>query len=174
MIKGRLVKLCAIEEKDLNQILEWRNNAKFRLNFREYKELSYYQEYEWFKEINSKKCNDEYNFSLRLVDSDEIIGVVGLNYINWINRNCQLSLYIGKDDIYIDDFGWAEEALKMIEKYAFETLNLHKIFTEIFEFDVKKKSLLENNHFKQEAELKDHIFKSGKYYDSFILSKVKR
>ena len=81
-------------------------------------------------------------FCIRLVDTNEIIGVCGLNYIHWINRTAQLSLYIGKNNLYIDNKGWAEEACNMLESFGTTNLNLNKIYCEVYEFDEKKIQLL--------------------------------
>ena len=76
-------------------------------------------------------------------NSQELLGVCGLCYINWVHRYADLSLYIGKDDVYIDEEpgGYAWESLDLLFEYGFNQLNLHKIWTEIYAFDEKKHSL---------------------------------
>lgn len=174
MIKGNIAYLSALEASDLEQILKWRNNQNFRKHFREHKEISISQQKAWFDRIDTKDNISEYLFEIKLIETHELIGVCGVNYINWINRNCQLSLFIGKDNHYIDNFGWAEEAAKLLEYYAFNILNLFKIYCEVYEFDNLKIELLRKLNYFQEARLKKHIFKEGSFYDSLILSKIKK
>lgn len=39
MLTGKRTGLRAIEQQDLNQLLEWRNQPEYRRYFREYREL---------------------------------------------------------------------------------------------------------------------------------------
>ena len=173
MINGNCIFLTYIDSSDLKLILNWRNNPYLRQYFREIKEINFTEQTKWFEKISQKDTKEEVFFAIREKKSGEMVGVCGLNYINWIDRNCQLSLYVGKDDLYIDKYGWAEEALILIEIYAFKTLNLNKIFCEVYEFDDKKFKLLTESNYSKEGELRKHIFKNGKYFNSFILSKIK-
>lgn len=170
MLKGELVSLYAIEESDLEQIRLWRNLESLRDYFREVYEIPLWKQKEWFKNSNSNP-NEKY-FIIKLNETNKALGVVGINYINWINAHCQLSLYIGVDELYIDDKGWALEAAQLIQKFAFNTLNLHKIFVEIFDFDRLKMKLLNDLGYLHEGTLKEHVFKKGKYNNSLIYSKL--
>lgn len=170
MINGELISLSVIEKEDLLSLQNWRNNSFLKQFFREHSELSYTDQLNWYEKLKDK---NEYFFCIRLNSTNELIGVVGVNYVNWINRTCQLSIYIGKENLYIDENGWAKEAVCLIESYAFETLHLNKIFCEVYEFDNKKLKLLTESNYSKEGELRKHIFKNGKYYNSVILSKIK-
>ncbi len=169
MINGNTVFLSHIKSSDLNLILTWRNNPKLRKYFREVKEINSYEQKKWLKKVSQKDA-DEVFFGIRKKNSDDLLGVCGLNYINWINRNCQFSLYIGIETLYIDKNGWADEATKLLINYGFKTLNLNKIFVEVYEYDTQKIDLLKINKFKIEGALKEHIFKNGQYYTSYIYS----
>ncbi|WKZ71069.1 MAG: GNAT family protein [Melioribacteraceae bacterium] len=174
MLVGELVCLGPVETFHLKKILEWRNNEFFRKHFREHKEISYSQQLKWFQQIDNKNNLNEYMFAIYLTKSNEFIGVCGINHIDWINRNCQLSLFIGKNLLYIDNNGWANESVKLLEKYTFFSLNLIKIYVEVYEFDSQRYGLLESLGYEKEARLQKQIYKDGKFYDSFIYSKFKK
>ncbi|MDY4307603.1 GNAT family N-acetyltransferase [Enterococcus mundtii] len=53
------------------------------------------------------------------------IGLIGLYDINNIHRNCEVGLYIGDED-YLN-MGIGTDALKLIEEYAKNYLNIRKI-----------------------------------------------
>jgi len=55
MIKGQHTALRAIEREDLLHLLSWRNEPDLRKYFREYRELNYQQQMNWFE---SKVNND--------------------------------------------------------------------------------------------------------------------
>ena len=70
------------------------------------------------------------------------MGACGLCYIDWINRNADFSIYIGKDDLYIDE-KYAIDAAQLMMKYGFEELNLHRLWAEIYNFDELKKIMFD-------------------------------
>ena len=166
MLKGKYVGLRAIEESDLSQLLLWRNQPNYRRFFREYRELSQTNQRNWF---DSKVLNDKSTEMFSIVDihTGELLGACGLCYIDWINRNADFSIYIGKDDLYIDE-KYAIEAAQIMMKYGFEELNLHKLWSEIYSFDEAKKVMFDRLGFKLEGVHKEKHWTEGKWCDSLF------
>ncbi len=169
MLKGKQVALHAVEKEDLPQLRDWRNNSDFRKYFREYRRLNMRQQEAWFEE-KVIKDSTTLMFSIRRVDDNELLGCCGLTYINWMHRHADLSLYIGWEDAYIDDEGYAEESCKLLLDYGFNELCLNKVWTEIYEFDDKKKALYDKFGFHQDGLLRQNYWYDGKWWDSRILS----
>ena len=169
MLIGEKVSLHAIEKNDLEILLNWRNNPGFRKYFREYRELNMDQQELWYK---NKVLNDPtvIMFSIKNNKTGELLGCCGFVYINWIHRNADLSLYIGWEDKYIDDKGYASESCKLLLEYGFNQLSLNKVWTEIYEFDNKKLSLYQDFGFNQDGLLRKNYWYDGKWWDSRILS----
>lgn len=170
MLKGKYVGLRAIEESDLSQLLLWRNQPNYRRFFREYRELSQTNQRNWF---DSKVLNDKSTemFSIVDVNTGELLGACGLCYIDWINRNADFSIYIGKDDLYIDE-KCAIEAAQIMMKYGFEELNLHRLWSEIYSFDEAKKVMFDRLGFKLEGVHKETHWTEGKWCDSLFYGYV--
>jgi len=169
MVKGKLIGLVAIEREDLKQLRDWRNNTEFRKYFREYCELSMANQEEWF-EKKVLKDPTTMMLSVRRLSDNELIGVCGFVYINWVHRHADLSLYIGWNNEYIDEVGYAEETTRELLRYGFHELALNKVWTEIYEFDNKKKKLYDKIGFIQDGLLRQNYFYDGKWWDSRILS----
>lgn len=169
MIKGKHVSLYAIEKEDLQQLRDWRNNPEFRKHFREYRELNLAQQEKWFEE-KVVQDNTTLMFSIRRNDDNELLGCCGFVYINWVHRHADLSLYIGWHDAYIDKEGFAEESCRLLFDYGFNELCLNKVWTEIYEFDDKKKILYDKFGFHQDGLLRQHYWYDGKWMNSRILS----
>lgn len=169
MLKGILIGLTAVEESDLKQLMDWRNNVDFRKNFREYRELNMAMQKKWFQD---KVMNDPTTamFSIRRLSDNELLGCCGFVYINWVHRHADLSLYVGWNDAYIDEQGYALDSLKVLLRYGFYELNLNKIWTEIYEFDDKKNSLYNKLGFQQDGLLRQNYFFDGRWWNSRILS----
>jgi len=169
MQKGQKVYLCAVEKEDIKKLLDWRNNEDFRKHFREYRELNMTQQEKWFQD---KVNNDPTTlmFSIKRLSDNELLGCCGLVYINWAHRHADLSLYIGWNNTYIDEEGYAEEACRLLFDYAFKSLDLNKMWTEIYVFDVKKKRLYDKLGMKVDGVLRQNYFYDGKWWDSYIIS----
>jgi RimJ/RimL family protein N-acetyltransferase len=171
MLTGTNIGLRAIEEGDLEQLLIWRNKPKFRCFFREYRELNLVQQKKWFADINQRDSKS-IMFSIVELSNQELLGACGLCYLDLKNRSADLSIYIGKDDMYIDK-EYAPDSLKALIKYAYDELNLHRLWTEIYEEDTAKKELYESLSFKVDGLHRDTHFSNGKWGNSWILSDLK-
>lgn len=170
MIKGNKVGLRAVEREDLKLLRDWRNNDEFRKNFREYRELNMDNQEKWFKKSCVENSNDFMFIIVRLED-DKPIGACGLLYINWIIRSADYSFYIGEGGSYIDSNGYAEDATELLINYGFNTLNLNKIWMELYEYDKAKIEFFTLKfNFIKDGELRDNCFHKGKYYNSYIFS----
>ena len=169
MIKVKKVNLCAVEKKDLRQLMHWRNNPDFRRYFREYRELNMQQQKNWYEE-KVLKDSSTIMFSIRRPKDSSLLGCCGLVYISWPYKHADLSLYVGWRDSYIDDHGYAEEACGLLLDYGFGELGLNKVWTEIYIFDKKKKRLYDKMGFHIDGVLRENYFYEGRFWDSYILS----
>lgn len=168
MIKGNKVYLDTIEPSDLETLRKWRNLPHFRKYFREYQEINSDMQKRWYE---AKVVNDNSTlmFAIRDNESHQLLGCCGLCYINWVHRNADLSLYIGKDESYIDDEGIAEESLKLLWDYGFKELGLRKIWTELYEFDDRKINLYKKLGMTVDGTWRSQYFYDGKWWDSLLL-----
>lgn len=169
MIKGNTVYLRAVEKTDLALLRDWRNIEHFRKNFREYRELSMANQEDWFSRVYGSK--NDFMFLIVRKEDDMPLGVCGLLYIDWIIRSADYSFYIGFDELYIDDKGYAKEASELLIQYGFDVLNLNKIWMELYEFDKKKIDFFTGQFpFKIDGTLRQNCFYQGQYYNSLIIS----
>lgn len=166
MLTGEITGLRAIEESDLEQLLAWRNDPRMRRFFREYRELNMTQQKSWF---DAKVNNDPATRMFAIVDLEtkELMGAAGLCYIDGINRNADFSIYLGIDDLYIDE-DYAPDAGRVLLRYGFEELNLHKIWAEIFSIDKPKQQLFYELGFTREGVHRETHWTEGQWVDSLF------
>lgn len=169
MLKGKLVGLAAVERDDLKQLRDWRNNTEFRKHFREYRELNMANQEQWFEQ-KVMKDPTTMMFSIRRLSDNELLGCCGFVYISWVHRHADLSLYVGWNNEYIDDTGYAEDACRELLRYGFHELTLNKVWTEIYDFDEKKWRLYKKIGFQKDGVLRQNYFYDGKWWDSRIIS----
>jgi RimJ/RimL family protein N-acetyltransferase len=111
---------------------------------------------------------DQILFSI--LKEGHFIGYGGLVHIDWNNKMAELSFLVEtirskQSEIYKVDFS---AFLTMIKKVAFNELNFHRIFAETYDIRPLHISVLENEGFKYEKRLKDHVEIQGKLKDAFI------
>jgi hypothetical protein len=168
MLDGVRTSLRAIEREDLVTLLEWRNRPQFRRHFREYRELSGAQQELWYK--NTVLGDDRVRmFSIVDRSNGRLIGACGLCYIDWINRNADFSLYVGVDDLYIDDV-YAPDAGRALLNHGFAELNLHRIWSEIYDFDHRKERLFATLGFSIDGRHRQTHWTEGRWCDSLFYS----
>lgn len=169
MLRGNRILLRALEREDLPRLRDWRNLPEFRRNFREFRELNLLNQEQWFTRISASP--NDFMFMIERSDDRTPIGVCGLVYVHWVIRSADVSLYIGEDQTYIDGpGGYAEDAAKTLIRYAFDNLNLNKVWTELYSFDDRKVALFSRLGFARDGVLRDNAFEDGRYHDSFIYS----
>lgn len=172
MIVGKKTVLSAIEKEHLPQLLEWRNNPDFRQYYREYRELNLENQTEWWLKNNNDKTWAY--FVIKPIENniicDKIIGIAGLTYIDFINRNAEFAITIGDCDY--KNLGYGTDALYTLIKYGFDNLNLHKIYSEVYSNNPCLNLYIKMG-FKQEGILRDTYYHGGRYYDSYMLGMMK-
>jgi RimJ/RimL family protein N-acetyltransferase len=159
----------AIEEKDLELIQRWRNHPTTLPYVREYRIMSLPHIKKWYESIVTSD-----KFEMFIMQDKEIpIGVCGLTYINWQNRHADLHLAIYHNNEWVDK-EYAPEFFKIITAYAFEEMNLNKLYVEVYENDSKKIDFFESLNFQKDAVLREHYFHKGRYLNSYIYSLLRR
>ncbi|PKM77603.1 MAG: N-acetyltransferase [Firmicutes bacterium HGW-Firmicutes-15] len=172
MLKGNMVGLRAIEKNDLDQLLEWRNIPELRQYFREYRELSMENQQRWYEKIVVEDQNT-LMFAIIDLNTTELLGASGLCQINWVNRNADFSIYIGKNKMYIDS-EYAIDAATILSKYSFEELGLHRLWAEIYDFDEPKKGFFERLGFTLEGRHRETYWSNGMWHGSLFYSILDR
>ncbi|MGY6129493.1 UDP-4-amino-4,6-dideoxy-N-acetyl-beta-L-altrosamine N-acetyltransferase (plasmid) [Paraburkholderia strydomiana] len=166
MLKSNRIKLRAIEEGDLPLIASWRSDPQVYEYFYEFLPISSRQQRNWFE----KQLQDTSEINLVVSNLSGIaIGTVSIYHIDRRNRKAEWGrLIIGDPAARSGGIGAEIEAL--ILQYAFEHLNLHKLYCEVLVENEKVVSLHKKFGFREEGILRDHAFKAGKYADAVILA----
>ena len=168
MLTGTHVTLRAIEPDDLEPLRAWRNRPDYRRYFREYREISSVEQQNWYSTdvIGNPRTR---MFAITETVSGRLLGACGLCYIDAMRRSADFSIYIGADDLYIDD-QYAVDAGRLLLDYGFRELNLHRVWAEIYEIDTQKQVLLPALGFVRDGRLRDAHFTEGTWCASLMYS----
>jgi len=105
-------------------------------------------------------------------DTEEYIGQIDLIKIDWVNRVGTLGIVIGtKDNL---SKGYGSEAIKLIQEFAFNKLNLHKLDLEVRAYNKRAISCYEKCGFKEEGRIRENFFVDGKYTDTLFMGILKK
>ena len=158
--------LRPLERDDLKQAQIWRNNAEVRESFREYRPLNLADQERWF---DSLKDGRSIMFAI-IFHGDEatprFIGVCGLTYIDMHNRSAEISWYVGVKKYQ----GHDQEIIKMLLRYGFEELGLHRIFAECYAFAADRITILAQVGLQHEGIIRDVVYRHGVFHNSHMLS----
>lgn len=164
MLKGDQVGLRAIERADLPALMEYRNRPHMRRFFREYRELGAEHQNAWFEKLVLGDPATRM-FAIEELKTGRLLGACGLCYIDFINRSADFSIYIGADDLYIDD-KFAPDAARVMIRYGFDELNLHRLWTEIYEIDEAKAAFFKTLGFHLDGRHRQTHWTEGRWVDS--------
>ncbi len=163
--------IIPIRMEDRFLIMKWRNEQMYHLRQNEL--LNEEKQNRYFDNVISKifieESPDQILFSFLL--NGEFVGYGGLVHINWLDKNAEISFLMNTDleNNYFEDY-WIN-FLNLIEKVAFDDLNLKKIYTYAYDLRPRLYKAIEFSGFNLEAKLKNHTLISGKYLDIVIHSK---
>lgn len=178
MIAGKKVRLRRPPIRGLEHeaLVAWRNDPANKPFFNEEEPISLDSHLAWWDEVRQDPCQRFYlidrlgPFSATLVDPDgpTLIGTTSLFDIDWRSRTANYGrLLIGHPEYR--GHGYGLEAEFLLLHYAFNHLNLHKVWTEILAYNEAALALHQKAGFKEEGRLRQHVFKDGKYVDLILL-----
>lgn len=115
------------------------------------------------KKYFEENLNKNYNFFIVTLDNDKLIGTVGLESYDPINRFATLGIFIGDKDYRSKGYG--TEAIKMVLDYGFNYLNLNNIKLDLMSFNERALKCYKKCGFKEYGRRRKCRFINGKYYD---------
>jgi len=166
VVKGTKVSLGVILREDLEKFWLWYNDPDVRRFLANPDVFSYREnEYEWYDSLR-KDFHRRRVFAIVENSSQEAIGVIGLHKIDWRNGTAEVGYWLWKE---YWGRGYGSEAVKLLVKYAFEVMNLRKLYARVLEPNEASKRILEKNGFKLAGRLrKHHRVPGGDYVDMLI------
>jgi len=170
MINGKKINLQKVERDSIEKLRSWRNDPSLKRYFREHRDISKEDQLKWYED---KVLNDrsQYNFEIREASNGKLIGHCGLYYINWISRTAEFGIYIG--DFDYRNGGYGSDSLRTLLRYGFNDLNMNKIWGEVYDNN-KAIKIYRHIGFKDEGTLRDNYYNEGRYWDSHIISILKK
>lgn len=124
---------------------------------------------EYFFTKNRSEGKRKFSIDFLIFLDKKICGVIGLQDINYIDRNCHIGYWIGKD---FRGKKIATRSVSLISRYAENKLSMHKLYTKVLETNISSMRVLLNNNFQVEGYQKDQFFQNGRYFGMFLFART--
>lgn len=174
MIYGERIRFRKAERTDLAMFVNWLNDPEVRQGLAMHLPLSLAEEERWFETL-LQRPNDERVLVIEVRstadDGQEIwrpIGNCSLFDVDWRNSNAELGIMLGEKACW--NQGYGSEAVKLLVRHAFKTLNLHRVWLRVFETNPRAIRSYEKAGFVHEGRKRQSEFRDGSYIDTLLMS----
>ena len=170
ILKGELVGLSALDADELSKAFaRWGRDSEFKrlLDSNAIHLTSQKVSQKWLeKEIEEQK-NNQHWFSIRTLDGDKLLGDIDLFVVNWASRDAFVGLGIGERDFW--GKGYGTDVMRVILRYAFTEVNLHRVTLTVFEYNPRAIRSYEKAGFRHEGRLRGLLNREGKRWDELFM-----
>lgn len=163
-LTGKKIYLRGLEENDLSgDYFQWFNDIETcRYNSHATFPNTEKRMREYFNYIQSAK--DIVVFAIIEKKSDKHVGNISLQNIDWISRNAEMAFIINAK---YGGKGYGYEAGTLVINYAFERLNLIRVYCGTSEKNIPMQRLAEKLNMKKEGVRHKAMYKMGQYVDIY-------
>jgi RimJ/RimL family protein N-acetyltransferase len=170
LLQGQLVRLVAANsEKDAELLAQWSRDSEYRrlLDTDPASPHSVKQAKEEILKWMEHEQPNSFGFMIRTLADDRVIGFVGLDGIGWTHGDCFVGIGIG-DPEYRGN-GYGTDAMRVILRYAFTELNLHRVSLDVFEYNLRAIRSYEKAGFVVEGRARQFLNRDGRRWDLIFM-----
>jgi RimJ/RimL family protein N-acetyltransferase len=162
LFHGELIRLTAIRSEDTYTFSRWYEDSTFGRLFDGATAFPHgsNRARQMLEEGNRATS---FTFAMRTHYNDDMIGVIFLDDIRWNNRNGWIGLAIG--EAANRGKGYGREAMRLVMRYAFHELNLHRLQLTVFSYNLHAIHLYDSLGFVREGTHREAILRDGAAHD---------
>lgn len=169
ILEGTNIYLRLMDGEDTDLIIQWRNTEYVRRNFIYQKPFTRQGHETWIREmIDTGKA---VQFIICVKDTGKPVGSVYLRDIDKNHHKAEYGIFIGEKEALGKGFG--TQAARLMIRYGFEELNLHKLMLRVLAENLPARKSYEKAGFVEEAYLKDEVFLENRYKDVIYMAVIR-
>ncbi len=169
MITGQRVRLRAIEREDLPKFTSWLNDREVTEYLLWSHPLSQAEEEGWYNNMLGRPIAEHpKGIEVETPDGWILVGNTSFNEVDWQHRAAEVGIFIGDKRFW--GKGYGTEALRLMLRYGFNDLNLHRIYLYVFAENQRGIHSYNKVGFITEGTLRDAVYKNGRYQDVLVMS----
>lgn len=161
MLTGKKIKLVSLSREDLPKARSWVNDSFLNARMLRVLPVSSADQEKWYEDIVQDPS--KIVFAIKTIDDEQHIGNTGLYHIDWTHRRAEFWILIGERDFWGQGIG--SDVVALMQRYAFDNLNLNKLYVNVGMDNEAAIALYKKSHFVQEGIMKEHYYIEGKYVD---------
>jgi RimJ/RimL family protein N-acetyltransferase len=169
MVTGELVSLRPFDRSHLEQTRLWVNDPETSRLLGRARPVSDWEHEQWFNGLRDRL--DEVHFAVHARRDDRHVGNVWLWGIDWRHQKGEVRVLIGESDARSRGLG--TEAIGLLCAYAFERLNLHRMYAFVLAMNPRALRAFEKAGFAVEGVLKEDRWDGSRFWDVYLVGRLR-
>ncbi len=161
-LNGKFINLRLIESDDALITFNWRSSERASLLNGGAKTVN--DQKEWIK----SRPKNEFNFIIELKNKSPV-GMLSLINLNIINKNAETARFLIGDEDAVKGVPAAVEAMKLIYGFAFDDLNLVRLYGTVASENSLMVKWQKYLGMKEEGRMRNHYFINDNWQDAIVL-----
>ena len=169
IVYGERLRLRRVERDDVRKYHEWVNDPEVTEGLTLFLPMSIEDEERWYQNTLNRDMQER-PFSIEVRDGDgwRLIGNCSFFDIEREVRCGEIGIMIGDKSMWNQGLG--TEAMTLLLRIGFETLNLNRVFLRVYADNLRAIRSYEKAGFVLEGTLRQAVYKNGRYEDVHIMS----
>jgi RimJ/RimL family protein N-acetyltransferase len=166
LFHGKLVRLKAQDAQTMAEAYsKWSRDAEFFRLQDSYpaRTFSVKKAKEWLEKDQEKERQDQFPFAIYRLEDDHLLGDIGLGGIEWTHGDAWVGIGLGEREVW--GKGYGTDAMRIILRYAFTELNLHRVSLNVFEYNPRAIRSYEKAGFVHEGRMREMLHRDGKRWN---------
>jgi RimJ/RimL family protein N-acetyltransferase len=173
MITGHRVRLRAIEPEDVPSFVAWVNDEEVIAGLLLAYPLSLADEQDWYESVRKREIAER-PLAIEVLAGEgwQMVGNIALFHLDWRVRSAEVGILVGDKRFWSQGYG--SEAMRLMLRHAFETLNLNRVCLDVYETNPRAIRSYEKVGFVHEGRRRQAMFKNGRYIDVLQMSVLRQ
>ena len=163
---GKFVRLSAFDPEEMSKAFtRWTLNSEYQrlLSSSPGRMLSAKSTLKWMEEEVDEMSPATYFFSIRTLEEDKLIGLSGLEVVDWPAGDAFVWLGIGEMEFW--NKGYGTDVMNTLLSFAFTEINLRRVTLNVFAYNPRAIRSYEKAGFRHEGRLRKVLHREGKRWD---------
>ena len=169
VIYGKRIRLRAVERSDVEKFHQWINDPEVTEGLALYLPMSMRDEEGWFDGLASRPPQEK-PLAIDCLEGTawRLIGNSGFFDIDPRARSAEVGIMIGDKSDW--NKGYGTEAMGLLLRHGFETLNLNRVCLRVYSSNPRAIRSYEKSGFILEGRMREAVYQRGAYGDVLIMS----
>ena len=122
---------------------------------------------EWIEKEIEKESPENIFFMIYTLEDNRLIGQIGLDDIQWSHGDAFVGISLGERQDW--GKGYGTDAMRVLLRYSFIELNLHRVSLDVFEYNPRAIRSYEKAGFTVEGRCRQYLHREGKRWDLIFM-----